>query len=283
MATPIGNAGDLSQRASTILSRVDIIYCEDTRVTRKLLTLHGIATATASYHEHNAAQVRPQIMARLAAGEAVALVSDAGTPLVSDPGYKLVQDCIAGGHALTALPGANAALTALILSGLPCDRFLFAGFLPPKSAARRTALIEFIGLRATLLFYESGPRLAAMLADLAAVLGPRRAAVARELTKLFEEVRRDTLDVLARHYEQAGPPKGEIVVVVGPPDTDRVEAADIDAALVAALNRLSLRDAVAEVAAATGWARRDVYAHALALTRDDPAGDDDDAHQTDEP
>jgi 16S rRNA (cytidine1402-2'-O)-methyltransferase len=264
VATPIGNAADITLRALDVLGRVDLVLCEDTRVTAKLFTLHGLKRPLAAYHEHNAARMRPQILARLGAGEAVALVSDAGTPLVSDPGYKLVREATAAGFKVTTLPGPSAPLAALVLSGLPSDRFLFAGFLPPKTVGRRKALGELAAVPATLLFFESAGRLAESLADMAEVLGPREAAVTRELTKLYEEVRRGGLAELAAHYREAGAPKGEIVVVVGPPGAAPAGGGiDLDAALDTALAEMSLRDAVDAVAAATGRPRREVYARAL--------------------
>ncbi|MEI8395784.1 MAG: 16S rRNA (cytidine(1402)-2'-O)-methyltransferase [Rhodospirillaceae bacterium] len=268
VATPIGNTGDMTLRALELLKACDVIACEDTRVTGKLLTRFGIRRPTLPYHEYNAAEMRPKLLARLAAGEIVALVSDAGTPLISDPGYKLVRTCIESGLAVTALPGANAVLTALQLSGLPVDRFMFCGFLPAKSAARRTEIDALSTVPATLVCYESAQRLPAMLADLASGLGPRPAAVARELTKLFEEVRRGPLDALSAHYAAAGPPKGEVVVVIGPPalsETTGLDGTDLDAALTKALAGTSLRDAVAEVTRLSGQPRRKVYARALEL------------------
>ncbi len=271
VATPIGNLGDLTLRARGLLAHCHLIACEDSRVARKLLAAHGIATPTVSYHEHNAARQRPRLLARIAEGAAVALISDAGTPLVSDPGHKLVRAALDAGLPVTALPGPSAPLTALLLSGLPSDRFLFAGFLPAKPAARRSTLAELAAVPATLLFFETAPRLAASLADMADVLGDRPAAVARELTKLHEEVRRERLGALAAHYAGAGPPRGEIVVVVGPPPPARTwDDAALDAALRRALASRSLRDAVAEVAAASGRPRRDVYARALALQEAGP-------------
>ncbi len=270
VATPIGNAADITLRALDTLKRADAIACEDTRVTSKLMGIHGVTTPLVSYHEHNAERMRPVLVGRMQAGESVALVSDAGTPLVSDPGYKLVRACVEAGVPVTALPGPSAALAGLVLSGLPSDRFLFAGFLPNKSAARRTALGELATVPATLVFYESPQRLADSLADMAAVLGPREAAMARELTKLYEEVRRGPLPDLAAHYEQAGPPKGEVVVVVAPPGAEaEAQAVDVDAALRDALGRLSMRDAAAEVALLTGRPKREVYARALELARED--------------
>jgi 16S rRNA (cytidine1402-2'-O)-methyltransferase len=270
-ATPIGNAADITLRALDLLRAADVIACEDTRVTGKLLARYGIATPMQPYHEHNAAKMRPVLLRRLAAGEVVALVSDAGTPLVSDPGFKLVQAALAAGLAVTALPGASSLLAALCLAGLPTDRFLFAGFLSPKTAQRRRSLEELKAVPATLVFLESAQRLAASLADMAAVLGPRPAAVARELTKLFEEVRRDSLAALAAHYAAAGPPKGEVVVAVGPPLETAAESIDLDAVLRPALVGMRLKEAVAAVAEATGLPRKQVYARALALKAEDGA------------
>jgi 16S rRNA (cytidine1402-2'-O)-methyltransferase len=266
VATPIGNAGDITLRAIEMLKSVDAILCEDTRVSAKLLTRHGISRPLLAYHEHNAERMRPQILERLRGGETLALISDAGQPLLSDPGFKLVRAVIAEGLPVTALPGPSAALTALVLSGLPTDRFFFAGFLPPRSAARRRALAELAAIPGSLIFFEAAQRLPAALTDMAAVLGPRPAAVARELTKLFEEVRRAGLSELAAHYAEAGPPLGEVTIVVAPPEGPVVppESA-IDAALAEALARHSRRDAVDAVAAALGLPRRQVYARALEL------------------
>ena len=236
-------------------------------MTAKLFAIHGIGTRTAPYHDHNAAEMRPRVLARLAAGEAIALVSDAGTPLISDPGYKLVREAVEAGHPVTTLPGASSVMAALTLAGLPTDRFFFAGFLSAKQEARRKELAELAAIPSTLVFLESANRLAASLADMAVALGPREAAVARELTKKFEEVRRGSLGDLARHYEEAGPPRGEIVVVVGPPAPRAPLCAhEIDAMLENALARSSLKDAVAEVVAMTGLPRREIYARALALS-----------------
>jgi 16S rRNA (cytidine1402-2'-O)-methyltransferase len=271
VATPIGNMLDITLRALATLRAADVIACEDTRVTQKLLARHGIARPLLAYHDHNAERMRPLLLDRLRRGELVALVSDAGTPLVSDPGFKLVQAALADGLPVTTLPGASAPLAALVLSGLPSDRFLFAGFLPPKSGARRTALADLAAVPATLVFFESAPRLAAALADMAAVLGPRAAAVARELTKLFEEVRRGDLAELAAHYRDAGKPRGELVVVVGPAgEAAGPSAAALDEQLKAALAQMSVRDASEAVAAATGRKRRDVYQRALLLAGRDP-------------
>ena len=267
VATPIGNLSDITQRALAMLAAVDVVACEDTRVTAKLLRAHGLDPSLVSYNDHNAARVRPRLIKRLERGETVALVSDAGTPLVSDPGYKLVRAAIARGIAVTTAPGPSAALAALVLSGLPSDRFLFAGFLPPRAAARRTALGGFKTVPATLVFFESARRLAPALADMAAVLGDRPAAVAREMTKLHEEVRRDGLAALAAAYRAEGAPRGEVVIVTaGAEAAAQLDDAALDARLRAALATHSLRDAVAAVSAETGQPRRRVYARALALT-----------------
>jgi 16S rRNA (cytidine1402-2'-O)-methyltransferase len=265
VATPIGNVEDITLRALKTLGQADVIVCEDTRVSAKLLARHGIERPLLAYHEHNAERMRPLLLERLKRGERMALISDAGTPLVSDPGFKLVRAALAENLPVTTLPGPSAALAALVLSGLPSDRFLFAGFLPPKTAARRRALAGLQEVKATLVFFESGPRLGEALADMAAVLGERDAAVARELTKLYEEVRRGALAALAAHYAAAGPPRGELVVVVGPPATTAPAVSDeaLDHQLAEALGHMSIRDASAAVAAATGKPRREVYARAL--------------------
>jgi 16S rRNA (cytidine1402-2'-O)-methyltransferase len=266
VATPIGNAEDITLRALATLRAAEVIACEDTRVTAKLLARHGIERPLIAYHDHNAERMRPVLLERLRRGEIVALVSDAGTPLVSDPGFKLVRAALAEGLPVGTLPGPSAALAALVLSGLPSDRFLFAGFLPPKQAGRRAALAELAGIRASLIFFESAPRLAEALADMALVLGDRPAAVARELTKLYEEVRRGGLAELAARYGSEGPPRGEIVVVVGPPVAPPAPTGDeLDRQIAAALASMSLKDASAAVAAATGLPRREVYARALLL------------------
>jgi len=265
VATPIGNLGDVTLRALAVLRGVDRILCEDTRITARLLARHAIATPLDLYHDHNAERARPAVLAALRRGERVALISDAGTPLVSDPGYKLVRAAIAEHLPVTAIPGPSAALTALILSGLPPDVFLFAGFLPPRPAARRRALAGWSALAATLVFFEGPSRLAGCLADMAELLGDRHAAVARELTKLHEEIRRGRLGELAAHYRDAGPPRGETVVVVGPPEPAAPEPAEVDDRLRAALADLGVRDAAAKLAAETGLARSDLYRRALAM------------------
>jgi 16S rRNA (cytidine1402-2'-O)-methyltransferase len=265
VATPIGNLGDISARGLETLRAADLIACEDTRVTGNLLAKFDIRRPTLPYHDHNAETMRPKLMERLLQGQTVALVSDAGMPLISDPGYKLVRAATEAGIAVTVIPGPSAPLAALVLSGLPSDRFLFAGFLPVKDGARRETLRELKSVPATLLFFETGPRLADSLATCADVLGDRPAAVARELTKLHEEVRRDTLGALARHYAESGAPKGEIVVVIGPPLPEE-QAFDVDAALESALRSMAVKEAATAVAAASGRPRREIYARALALT-----------------
>lgn len=265
VATPIGNLSDLSVRAAETLARVDLIAVEDSRVTAKLLRHIGVKRPMMPYHDHNADRVRPGLIARLA-NEAIALVSDAGTPLISDPGYKLVRDAREAGHRITTIPGPSAAIAALTLAGLPTDRFLFLGFLPAKEKARNEAIGEVAGVRATLVFYESGPRLAATLGALAQGLGNREAAVAREITKTFEECVTGRLETLAARYADA-PPKGEIVILVGPPE-ERVETPsqhDIDHALLEALGRLPPAKAVGEVARTLRLDRQALYARAMAL------------------
>ncbi len=276
VATPIGNLGDLSPRAASALAEADLILCEDKRVTVKLIAHLGLKKPLRAYHDHNAEAERPRIMAELGDGRRLVLVSDAGTPLISDPGYKLAREASALGHRVTAIPGPSAPILALVLSGLPTDRFFFLGFLPAKSAARADALREIADLRASLIVFETAPRLAASLGDMLAILGDRPAAVAREMTKLYEEIRRAPLSELLAHYREAGPPKGEIVIVIGPPDSESRarEAVDLDAELQAALSRMSVKDAVAAIAAATGHPKRDLYRRALALlaAARDPAG-----------
>jgi 16S rRNA (cytidine1402-2'-O)-methyltransferase len=267
VATPIGNLRDITLRALETLAAADLIACEDTRVTRKLIDHYGITTPLTPYHEHNAAEARPKILARLADGAAVALVSDAGTPLISDPGFKLARAAAAAGHTVTALPGASAVLAALTVSALPTDRFVFEGFLPAREGQRRKRIDEIKLIPATLVLFETGPRIAAALADLAAALGPREAAVCRELTKMYEEIRRGDLATLARDYAAAEEPRGEIVIVIAPPGAPAPDAADLDTLLRQALGRVSLKEAVGEIAAVTGRPRREVYQRALALAQ----------------
>jgi 16S rRNA (cytidine1402-2'-O)-methyltransferase len=248
------------------LANADLIACEDTRNSGILLQAFGIKTPTISYHDHNADARRPEIMQRIAQGQAVALISDAGMPAIADPGFKLVRDCHEAGFAVTVIPGANAAVTAMAGSGLPTDRFYFFGFLPPKSAARKKEILALKPLAATLIFYEAPQRLAASLGDLAATLGGERpAAIARELTKFFEETRRGSLAELATHYAEHEA-KGEIVILVGKGEDGEQDADDIDALLSERLQHLTVRDAVAEVAEMTGQPKKGIYARALALS-----------------
>ncbi len=264
VATPIGNLGDLTPRAAAVLTHADVLCVEDSRVSGKLLNHIGVRRSMQQYHDHNADAVRPMLIARMGS-ESVAVISDAGTPLISDPGFKLVREARAAGHPVVTVPGPCAAIAALTVAGLATDRFLFMGFLPTKAKARNEAIAEVADVRATLVFYESGPRLAAMLAALAATLGDRDAAVARELTKAYEECVTAPLLTLAARYANATP-KGEIVVVVAPFSHQRV-AIDSDAALVEALARLSVGQAASEVADLTGIDRRTLYARALELKR----------------
>lgn len=267
VATPIGNLRDVTLRALEVLAAADVIACEDTRITRRLTEHYGITTPLTPYHDHNAAEARPKLLARIARGEAVALVSDAGTPLVSDPGFKLVSAAREAGLAVTAIPGPSAALAALSVAGLPTDRFFFEGFLPPKEGQRKSRIQEIARIPASLILYETGPRLADTLADLAECLGAREAAVCRELTKLHEEVRRAPLAELATAYERGAETRGEIVIVVAPPadDAGQTTEADVEDLLRRALKRVSVKDAVSEVATATGRPRREIYQRALAL------------------
>ena len=264
VATPIGNLSDLTPHAADILARADVIAAEDSRVTAKLLAHIGARRPMTRYHDHVSERVRADLVAQMA-DRAVALVSDAGTPLVSDPGYKLVRDARAAGHAVNTAVGPCAAIAALTLAGLPTDRFLFVGFLPPKGAARAAAITEIASVRATLIFYESGPRLAGALAALCQGLGDRPAAVVREISKRFEETVTGSLAELAERYAHEAP-KGEIVIVVGPPGEAETAGEDeIDAALSDAMNRLSPSRAAAEVAMRLGLPRRAVYERAQRL------------------
>ncbi len=272
VATPIGNLKDISLRGLNVLAAADAVLAEDTRVTKTLLAHYGITTPLLAYHEHSSEAVRERMVQRVREGQALALVSDAGTPLVSDPGYKLVQAAIEEGLPVTPIPGPSAILTALVVSGLPTDRFFFEGFLPAKSAARRARLSEIGAIPGTLMLFEGPHRLPEMLADAAEVLGERQAVVARELTKMFETIRRGTLPELARQFAEEGPPKGEIVVLIGEASKE-MHAAEADAALdgklEAALKHHSIKDAAALVAAELDIPKRDVYARALALAKKD--------------
>ena len=266
VSTPIGNLRDITLRALDILSTVEEVLAEDTRVAAKLLNAHGISAKLSAYHDHNGAQRRPELLERLKGGASIALISDAGTPLVSDPGWKLAREAVEAGVKIVPVPGASAMLAGLVASGLPSDRFMFAGFLPPKSGGRKKVAKALANVPSTLIFYESGPRLAAALSDLSDILGgEREASVARELTKLFEETRCGTLDELAKHYAKEGAPKGEIVLLVGPPLEREASEADIDAALQDALGRLPVKAAANEIAETFGISKRDAYQRALAL------------------
>jgi 16S rRNA (cytidine1402-2'-O)-methyltransferase len=264
VATPIGNLRDITLRALDVLGAADLVLAEDTRVAARLLTAYGLSRPLERYDDHSAARARPRAMEALTSGKVVALVSDAGTPLVSDPGYRLVVEAVEAGARVHPIPGPSSVLAALTLAGQPTDRFLFAGFTPPKSAARRTFLEGLRPVRATLVLFETGPRLKDSLADMAAVLGPRPAAVTRELTKLYEECVRGSLPELAADPRLEAP-KGEIVVVIGPGEAEAVRPEDADAALSQALERLGPAEAASEVARELGLSRRDLYRRALEL------------------
>jgi 16S rRNA (cytidine1402-2'-O)-methyltransferase len=265
VATPIGNLRDITLRALDVLAAADLVLAEDTRVSGKLLAAYGIVARLQRYDEHAGAKVRPRILAALLEGARVALVSDAGTPLISDPGYRLVIEALAQGSAVHPIPGPSAALAALTVAGLPTDRFVFAGFPPARASARRAFLEDLASIRATLIIYESGPRLADSLKAMADVFGPRPTAVARELTKLHETVVRGPLDALAAEPRLAAP-KGEIVVVVAGPEDQLPSAEETESALVDALRRLPPGAAAAEVSKALGLPRRELYAQALAIS-----------------
>ncbi|UUX52163.1 16S rRNA (cytidine(1402)-2'-O)-methyltransferase [Nisaea acidiphila] len=266
VATPIGNLGDISRRALETLAAADIVACEDTRLTGRLLQRFAIRTRLLAYQDHNAEKSRPELLRMLAEGKSIALVTDAGTPTISDPGYKLVREAAAQGTPVTSVPGPAAPVVALSISGLPTDRFFFGGFLPTKKGERRRVLEEVARLRATLIFFEAPRRLAESLADAAEILGSRDMAVARELTKRFEDVTRGRTDMLARHYAETEPPKGEAVLLFGPPEAEeRPSAETLDGMLSDALGRVSLKDAAKEIAAKTGVPRKEIYERALRL------------------
>lgn len=269
VATPIGNLADVTIRALRVLAAADILACEDTRVTRVLLERYGIRRATTAYHEHNAERAGPKLIAALEAGRSVALASDAGTPLVSDPGHRLVEAAIAAGIKVVPIPGPSAPLAALAVSGLPSDAFLFAGFLPSKAGQRRSRLEELKAVPATLVFFESPRRLEASLAAMAETLGDRPAAICRELTKAFEEVRRDGLAALAAHYAEAGAPKGEIVVCISPPGVaEPASAEETDRLLVSLAAEMGAARAAAEAARMTGARKSDLYRRLLEIRTD---------------
>ncbi len=278
VATPIGHLGDITLRALETLAGVDIIACEDTRITRRLTERYAIAAQLKPYHEHNAEAARPKILEALAQGASIALVSDAGTPLISDPGFKLVREVSAAGHTITAVPGPSSVLAALSVAALPTDRFFFEGFLPAKQTARRNRLAELARIDATLVMFESGNRMQATLTDLAEIMGERQAAVCRELTKLHEEIRRAPLAELARQAD-APETRGEFVLVIGPPaaDAQAMTSNALDDLLREELAANSVKDAVAHAVALSGRPRREVYARALELARETPKhlrGDD---------
>src|SRR6186997_2132317 len=274
VATPIGNLGDITLRALETLAGVDIIACEDTRITRRLTERYAISGLLKPYHEHNAAMARPKILEKLAQGAAIALVSDAGTPLISDPGFKLVREVCAAGHTVIAVPGASSVLTALSVAALPTDRFFFEGFLPAKEGARRTRLAELARIDATLVMFESGNRVQETLADLAEIMVGRDAAICRELTKLHEEIKRAPVAELAKAADQMET-RGEFVLVIGPPgkDANAMTQHDLDDLLRASLARDSVKDSVAHAVELSGRPRREVYARALELAKEVRGGD----------
>lgn len=275
VATPIGNLGDITLRALQTLAASDVIACEDTRITRRLTERYAIDVPLTPYHEHNAEAARPKLLRHLAEGAVVALVSDAGTPLISDPGFKLVRDVTAAGQPVIALPGPSSVLAALSVAALPTDRFFFEGFLPPKQVARQTRLAALSRIDATLVLFESGSRIEASLQDMAGTMATRDAAICRELTKLHEEIRRGSLGDLASCAD-ALETRGEFVVVIGPPRADAraMSSGDLDDLLRAALRDQSLRDAVAHAVDLSGLPRREVYARALELSRENGGGQD---------
>lgn len=265
VATPIGNLEDISIRALNTLANASAILCEDTRVTGKLLKAYGIRNKTSTYNDHSTDNTRNRVIEKIQDGEAVALVSDAGLPLIADPGYKIVNDCIEQGLYVTSIPGANAGLTALQLSGLPSDNFTFIGFLPTKSKARLDVLQRWQNTPSTLIAYETAPRLVKSLTDIHATMPDRRVAVVREITKIYEEARLGTPQQLITHYEENGLPKGEIVLVIQPPQQDDVSEDDVQQALKNALKTMSTKEAAAYVAAQTGWKKKQIYDMALKL------------------
>ncbi len=268
VSTPVGNLGDISERAKNTLQSVDLIACEDTRTSAGLFTLLGLKTPPLTpYHEHNADTARPKLIEKLQKGVNIALVSDAGTPLISDPGYKLVRDCQAAGIAVTTIPGANAVLSALQLSGLPSDAFFFAGFLAPKSHARQQDLQRYKSIPGTLIFYETANRLRAMLDDILAVLGDREMAVVREITKKFEETRRGRVSELMAYYDANELPKGELVLVIDRERATETAAEDVDALIQKTLQTHSVRDTADLVAGLTGQPRKAIYKRVLEFSK----------------
>ncbi|WP_213775549.1 16S rRNA (cytidine(1402)-2'-O)-methyltransferase [Bradyrhizobium sp. dw_78] len=276
VATPIGNLGDITLRALETLAGVDVIACEDTRITHRLTERYAISAPLTPYHEHNAAAARPKILARLAQGASIALVSDAGTPLISDPGFKLVREACAAGYPVTALPGPSSILAALSVAALPTDRFFFEGFLPAKATARRARLAELAKIDVTLVLFESGSRIRDTLADLAEIMGTRDGAICRELTKLHEDIRRAPIAELAKAADGLEI-RGEFVVVIGPPPADAqlMNEDELNEVLRDRLKHDSVKDAVAHAVELSGRPRREVYARALALARESEAEDED--------
>lgn len=277
VATPIGNLGDITLRALETLAGVDVVACEDTRITRRLIERFSITASLMQYHEHNATVARPKILEKLTQGASIALVSDAGTPLISDPGFKLVREVSAAGFPVIALPGPSSVLAALSVAALPTDRFFFEGFLPSKQAARRARIAELARIDATLVMFESGARVQDCLHDLATVMGAREAAICREMTKLHEEVRRATISELASVADKLET-RGEFVLVIGPPAADAglMSDAALDELLRSSLARGSVKDAVAHALEVSGRPRREIYARALELARDFPSRSGDD-------
>lgn len=271
VATPIGAARDITLRGLDVLSNADVLAAEDTRNTRRLLDIHGVkleGRPLLAYHDHNGPAQRPKLIAAIKEGKSIAYVSDAGTPLIADPGYALAREVIDAGLLLVAAPGASAVLAALCVAGLPTDRFFFAGFPPNKAAARRSFFAELAQIDTTLVFYESPKRIHASLGEMAHTLGQdRKAAVCRELTKKFEEIQRNSLGELVAHYADRPNPKGEIVVVVGPPQSPAVSAEDLDSALKQALESASVKDAAQAVSGMLGLPRKKVYARALEILK----------------
>jgi 16S rRNA (cytidine1402-2'-O)-methyltransferase len=272
VATPIGNLGDITLRALETLAGVDIIACEDTRITRRLTDRYAISAQLKPYHEHNAALARPKILEKLSQGASIALVSDAGTPLISDPGFKLVREVCAAGHPVLALPGPSSVLTALAVAALPTDRFFFEGFLPSRQGARRARLTELSRIDATLVMFDSGNRVQDTLADLAGIMAGRDAAICREMTKMHEDIRRAPVAELARSADTLET-RGEFVLVIGPPARTLAMATDeLDDLLRSSLERDSVKDAVAHAVELSGRPRREIYARALELVREMDAG-----------
>ncbi len=274
VSTPIGNLRDITLRALDVLASVDMVLAEDTRVAQKLMNAYGLAPTLRPYHDHNGEKMRPGVLRSLEQGKRIALISDAGTPLVSDPGFKLVREVVAEGHNVIAIPGASALLTALAGAGLATDKFMFAGFPPPRSSARKRWLETIKNVDATLIFYEGGSRLAESLADMGEVLGQRDAVLARELTKKFEEFKRAPLRQLAQDIAEQGSPRGELVILLGPPIPGDANEADLDSALKDALADMTVKDAAAHVATRLGLKKRDVYNRALKLRDKSGSGDE---------